>query len=77
MDTPDTQDKALSPEIIKALGGLAEIARLVLAPKSTVNSWKEYIPASRLDHLILRANAAGITVPWHTLREAKGRGGQK
>jgi hypothetical protein len=64
----------LSDEIIAALGGTGAIAKMVMAPQSTVHSWRHYIPPSRLDHLMLRAQLAGIAVPWSTLQPATKRG---
>lgn len=60
----------LSDEIIDDFGGLAELARLVKAPVSTANSWRQRIPHSRLDHLKLAAKAAGLKVRWETLLPA-------
>jgi hypothetical protein len=60
----------LSDKIISDFGGLAELAKLVKAPTSTVNSWKRRIPASRLDHLRLAAMASGKMISWDTLEEA-------
>ena len=62
--------KRLSDEIVDDFGGLAEMARLVKAPVSTANSWRQRIPNSRLDHLKLAANVAGLRVRWETLEEA-------
>lgn len=57
----------LSDEIIDDFGGLTKLAELVKSPVSTVNSWKRFIPESRLDHLRLAADAAGVSVRWETL----------
>lgn len=61
----------LSDKIIDDFGGLSELAKLVKAPTSTVNSWKRRIPASRLDHLRLAALASGRMISWDTLEEAE------
>lgn len=61
----------LSDPIIEALGGLTAISKMVHAPVSTVNGWRQYIPASRLDHLMLAANRAGLSVPWSKLEQAE------
>lgn len=57
----------LSDQIIEDFGGLTELARLVKAPASTVNSWRAKISDSRLDHLRLAAAVAGKTIRWDTL----------
>ena len=59
----------LSDQIIEDFGGVSELARLVRAPASTVNSWKRRITESRLDHLRLAAMAAGKVISWDTLEE--------
>jgi len=47
--------------IIDHLGGTSAVARLVEAPISTVHSWRTNgIPPSRLAHLRLAAQAAGL-----------------
>lgn len=61
----------LTDPIIEALGGLTEISRMTHAPISTVNGWRVYIPASRLDHLMLAAQRASKSVPWHLLEPAE------
>ena len=57
----------LSKEVIEALGGTTAIARLVHAPVSTVNSWKDRISESRLAHLMLAAGAAGLVIDWSSV----------
>jgi hypothetical protein len=60
----------LSDEIIDDFGGLAELARLVEAPVSTVASWRKRVPHSRLNHLKLAALAHGKMIRWDTLEPA-------
>jgi hypothetical protein len=57
----------LSTQIIEDFGGIAELARLVKAPASTVNSWRTRITESRLDHLKLAAAVHGKVISWDTL----------
>lgn len=64
----------LSDKIIDDFGGLAELARLVEAPTSTVTGWKRHITASRLNHLKLAALAAGKMISWDTLELVEARG---
>jgi hypothetical protein len=60
-----SQMQRLTDAGMTQLGGTTEVARLVKAPVSTVHSWKRSgISDSRLDHLKLRAEAAGIEVDW-------------
>lgn len=50
--------------IIDGLGGTSAVARLLNAPISTVHSWRQNgIPASRLAHLRLAAQAEGLRWP--------------
>lgn len=64
----------LSDKIIDDFGGLAELARLVEAPTSTVTSWKKRsISPSRLNHLKLAALASGKMISWDTLEEVEPR----
>jgi hypothetical protein len=50
--------------IIDHLGGTSAVAKLIEAPVSTVHSWRAIgIPASRLAHLRLAAQAAGKSLP--------------
>ena len=50
--------------VIDALGGTTALAREIDAPISTVHSWRTIgIPASRLAHLQLLAQATGRTLP--------------
>jgi hypothetical protein len=50
--------------VIDALGGTSAVARLLSCPTSTVHSWRRIgIPASRLAHLKLAAEAAGKSFP--------------
>lgn len=54
----------LSAEFIDALGGTSAVAKKIDAPVSTVHSWREIgIPASRLAHLRLIAQAEGKSAP--------------
>lgn len=47
-------------QIINALGGVTETARLLHAPVTTVFAWKKNgIPQSRMAHIRLAAEAAG------------------
>lgn len=49
--------------IIDGLGGTTAVAKLIEAPVSTVHSWRENgIPRSRMAHLRLAADSAGL--PW-------------
>lgn len=49
-----------APDIIDALGGTSVVARMTETPISTVHSWRRIgIPASRLAHLKLAAQAHG------------------
>ena len=57
----------LSDKIIEDFGGLTKLATLVKAPVSTVNSWRDKISDSRLDHLKLAALRDGLTIAWETL----------
>lgn len=51
-------------QVIDALGGTSAVARLIESPPSTVHSWRKIgIPASRLAHLRLIAQAQGVTLP--------------
>lgn len=61
--------KRLSDQIIEDFGGLAELARIVKAPTSTVNSWRRKITESRLDHLKLAAMREGKIIAWDTLED--------
>lgn len=61
--------KRLSDKIIEDFGGTTELSRLVKAPVSTVNSWRNRVTDSRLDHLRLAAMAAGKIISWDTLEE--------
>lgn len=55
-------DNAAS-KIIDALGGTTAVAKMTEAPVSTVHSWrKNGIPASRLAHLKLVAQAKNLPV---------------
>ncbi|WP_370584356.1 carph-isopro domain-containing protein [Novosphingobium sp. ES2-1] len=50
--------------VIDHLGGSTAVARLLEAPLSTVHSWRRIgIPASRMAHLRLAAQAAGTPLP--------------
>lgn len=60
----------LSDKIIEEFGGTTELAKLVRAPVSTVNSWRRRVTDSRLNHLQLAAMAAGKVISWDTLEEA-------
>lgn len=56
--------------IIDGLGGTTAVSRMTLVPPSTVHSWrKNGIPLSRIAHLKLAAQAAGI--PWPLDTEAE------
>ena len=51
-------------QVIDALGGTTEVARLIEAPTSTVHSWRKIgIPPSRLAHLKLVAAQLGKELP--------------
>ena len=51
-------------QIIDAFDGTSALARLIEAPPSTVHSWRKMgIPASRMAHLRLLADAKGIALP--------------
>jgi hypothetical protein len=51
-------------QVIDALGGTSEVARLIEAPTSTVHSWRKIgIPPSRLAHLKLVAAQTGKQLP--------------
>lgn len=51
-------------QVIDALGGTSEVARLAEAPTSTVHSWRKIgIPPSRLAHLKLIAAQLGKELP--------------
>lgn len=60
----------LTAKIIDEFGGTTELAKLVRAPVSTVNSWRRRITDSRLNHLQLAAMAAGKVISWDALEEA-------
>lgn len=50
--------------VIDALGGTSAVARLIETQPSTVHYWRRHgIPASRMAHLRLVANAKGIALP--------------
>ncbi len=54
-------------KIIDALGGTTAVSRKAETPLSTVHSWrKNSIPASRLAHLKLIAQAEGLVIDWST-----------
>jgi hypothetical protein len=56
--------ETFADQVIDALGGTSEVARLIEAPTSTVHSWRKIgIPPSRLAHLRLVAQAKGIALP--------------
>lgn len=63
----------LTDKIIEDFGGVSELAKLVKAPVSTVNSWRNRITDSRLDHLRLAAMAAGKEISWNALESAEER----
>lgn len=51
-------------QVLDALGGTTEVARMIEAPTSTVHSWRRIgIPASRLAHLKLVASQQGVDLP--------------
>jgi len=51
--------------IIDALGGSTATARLIHTPLSTVHSWRKLgIPASRVAHMKLAAQAEGKAIEW-------------
>lgn len=53
-----------SDRIINAMGGTSAVAKMLEAPVSTVHSWRKIgIPASRMAHLKLVAQAHGVTLP--------------
>jgi hypothetical protein len=55
----------LSDELIDSLGGTTAISRMVQAPVSTVHSWRRKgISASRLAHLKLAVQTAGLEADW-------------
>jgi hypothetical protein len=50
--------------VIDALGGTTAVATVIDSPTSTVHSWRKIgIPSSRLAHLKLIAEKAGIKLP--------------
>ena len=57
----------IDDNIIDALGGTTAVSRKAETPLSTVHSWrKNGIPASRLAHLKLIAQAEGLAIDWST-----------
>jgi hypothetical protein len=51
-------------QVIDALGGTSRVAERIEAPTSTVHSWRKIgIPASRLAHLRLIAQAEKVELP--------------
>lgn len=51
-------------KVINHLGGTSKVATLISAPVSTVHSWRTIgIPASRMAHLRLVADAEGKPLP--------------
>lgn len=58
-------------QVIDALGGTTEVARLIESPISTVHSWRKIgIPPSRLAHLKLVADQLGKELPEPPSQEA-------
>lgn len=58
-------------QVIDALGGTTEVARLIDAPTSTVHSWRKIgIPSSRMAHLRLLASSLGKELPPETADQA-------
>jgi hypothetical protein len=56
--------QTFADQVIDALGGTSEVARLIEAPTSTVHSWRKIgIPPSRMAHLRLVAQAKGVELP--------------
>lgn len=56
--------ETFADQVIDALGGTSEVARLIEAPTSTVHSWRKIgIPPSRLAHLKLVASHKGVELP--------------
>lgn len=50
--------------VLDALGGTSAVAKRISAPVSTVHSWRTIgIPASRLAHLQMIADAEGLALP--------------
>lgn len=55
---------SFADRVIDALGGTSAVARRINAPVSTVHSWRSIgIPASRLAHLELLAQAEKVALP--------------
>ncbi len=49
-----------SCQLMDALGGTSEVAKLIRTPMTTVHAWRKTgIPAPRLDHIKLAAEARG------------------
>lgn len=49
-----------SCQLIDALGGTSEVAKLIRTPMTTVHAWRKTgIPDPRLDHIKLAASARG------------------
>lgn len=64
--------KTVADQIIDALGGTTAVSRLIKAPLSTVHSWrKKGIPRSRLAHLRLAAQNAGLRLPAKAVARAE------
>lgn len=54
----------IADTVIDHLGGTSAVAKMIEAPVSTVHSWRTIgIPASRLAHLRLAAQAIGRPLP--------------
>lgn len=54
----------IADKVLHHLGGTSAVAKMLQAPVSTVHSWRRIgIPASRMAHLRLAADAAGKALP--------------
>jgi len=62
----------LANRIIDQLGGTSAVAKMTETPVSTVHSWrKNGIPPSRLAHLKLAAQVAGLPVDMDGVAEGR------
>lgn len=56
--------RTIADAVIDHLGGTSAVAKLILAPTSTVHSWRSIgIPQSRMAHLRLVAENEGKPLP--------------